>query len=382
MDQNDIYEIIRQGENSCVEFKNSSVRKESLAKEIVALSNSSGGVIILGIEDSGKITGLKKDFSYEEWIMNISRDSVSPSVDPIYNTVEIEGKIIGLIEVAKGVNKPYQTTDNKYLIRIGSINRVATQPELMRLFQQSGVFHYDLISVENTSIGSLNSSGLSDYFSKYNIDYIDESENERQNLLNNTDILTEDGSCTIAGLLLFGLKPQKMLFNASVSIVRFKGLTIGDELIDKQVIEGTIQNQIDLSTSIIKNHIPVASIIKGNKRVDINNIFSDRTIREILVNAVVHRNYSITGSRIRVLIFDNRVEIISPGRLPNTITTDKIRYGVSYAVNPVLVKFMENMRYIDKLGRGIPMVCAEAKNIGKEVEFIEIGEDFKVILHL
>lgn len=382
MDLEVVRQLILQGENSSVEFKDSRVRKESIAKEICAFSNSSGGVLLLGVSDDGDISGLDKDYDYEEWIMNISRDMVSPPVNPVYTEVIVDDCLVGVIEIPKGDNKPYQTLDSKYIVRIGSTNRVATQVELMRLFQQSGVFHYDLLAVDGSSIRSLNSSYLTDYFSKYSIDYEDESEEEKLKLLINTDILTESENCSVGGLLLFGIKPQKYLYNASVSIARFKGNSIGDELLDKQVVEGTLSNQIDTASSIIKNYIPVASKIEGNKRVDIKPSYSDRTIREILVNAVVHRNYSINGSRIRVFIFDNRIEISSPGRLPNTITTEKIRYGVSYAVNPVLVKFMENLRYIDKLGRGIPMVCSEAKKIGKKVEFQEIGEDFKVTLWL
>ncbi|QEN05661.1 transcriptional regulator [Thiospirochaeta perfilievii] len=382
MDLDSFNQIINQGENISVEFKSSEVRKESLAKEICSFSNTSGGVILLGVSDNGEIKGLNQNFNYEEWAMNIGRDHVVPSVTPIYSQIEINSLQVGILEIPKGSNKPYQTIGNKFLLRVGSTNRVATQAELMRLFQQSGMFHYDLLPVENTTINSLNSSYLSDYFTKYNIDYTDESDDERKKLLINTDVLAEDGSCTVAGLLLFGLKPQKYLYNASISIARFKGNLVGDELLDKQVIEGTLSNQIDISTSIIKNYIPVASRIEGNKRIDITDTYSERTIREVLVNAVVHRNYSISGSRIRIFIFDNRVECISPGRLPNTITTEKIRYGVSYAVNPVLVKFMENLRYIDKLGRGIPMVCSDANKIGKKVEFLEIGEDFKVVLWL
>jgi ATP-dependent DNA helicase RecG len=324
-----------------------SSKKESLAKEICAFSNGSGGVILLGVDDSGEIAGLKDNFNYEEWIMNISRDLIVPSANVNFSISEVSNKKIGIIEVNKGQNN-----------------------------------HYDLIPVENTSIRVLNSSYLSDYFSKYSIDYEQESEADRLNLLINTDILGSNGNCTVAGLLLFGIKPQKYLLNASISIARFKGNDIGDELIDKQVVEGTLGNQIDISTAIIKNLIPVSSTIEGNKRIDKKHSYSDRLLREIIVNAVVHRNYSIVGSRIRVLIFDNRLEVISPGRLPNTITTEKIRYGVSYAVNPVLVKFMENMRYIDKLGRGIPMVCQEVEKANRKIDFIEVGQDFKVVLEL
>ncbi len=90
----------------------------------------------------------------------------------------------------------------------------------------------------------------------------------------------------------------------------------------------------------------------------------------------------IVGSRIRIQHFEDRIEFISPGRLPNTVTIEKLSMGVSYAVNPVLLKFMENQRYIDKLGRGLPMVYQAAKERGKEAVFEEVGEEFKVVLPL
>ena len=118
------------------------------------------------------------------------------------------------------------------------------------------------------------------------------------------------------------------------------------------------------------------------KRVIESTRYPDKVFRELLVNACVHRNYAIHGSRIRILQFDDQIEFISPGRLPNTVTIEKLKNGVSYAVNPVIVKFMENLRYIDKLSRGIPMVCHEAGRLGFEPVFQETGEEFQVILPL
>ena len=122
------------------------------------------------------------------------------------------------------------------------------------------------------------------------------------------------------------------------------------------------------------------SSIQGTQRLD-QEPYPDLVYRELLVNACVHRNYSIAGSRIRIFMFCDRIEFISPGRLPNTITIDKLKAGVSYAVNPVILKFMENLRYIDKLGRGLPMVCQAAQKQGKDVKLEEIGEEFKVTLY-
>jgi predicted HTH transcriptional regulator len=179
--------------------------------------------------------------------------SATPRVQDKVRSLLEQGEKSAVIEIPKGNQRPYQTTDHQFLVRVGSTNRVATQAEL-------------------------------------------------------------------------------------------------------KVIEGNIDQQVDTASVLIRNYMHNPSTIVGNQRIETQPHFSDKVIRELLVNAVVHRNYSILGSRIRVFMFDHRMEIRSPGRLLNTINIEKIRTGVTYAINPVLVKFMENLRYIDKLGRGIPMV--------------------------
>lgn len=187
---------------------------------------------------------------------------------------------------------------------------------------------------------------------------------------------------TVAGLLLFGTYPQKFLKNSSISYAHFAGTGLNDELIDRQVIERNLPFQIDTALSVLKHNIMEASKIEKAKRVIQSTRYPDKVFRELLVNACVHRNYAIHGSRIRILHFDDRIEFISPGRLPNTVTIEKLKSGVSYAVNPVIVKFMENLRYINKLDRGIPMVCHEARRLGFEPVFQEAGEEFQAILPL
>ncbi|MCP4147249.1 MAG: transcriptional regulator, partial [bacterium] len=294
----------------------------------------------------------------------------------------IEKKRIGILEIPKGKDKPYQTVKHQVLVRVGSTNRVATQAELMRLFQQSGVFHFDSNGIDNSTYSHLNLSKIDSYFNRYDIEFMEESEPERVRQLKNCEILSGDGRVTVGGLMMFGINPQRFLPNASISFAHFAGNEITADLIDKQNIESTIDFQVDTAVSIIKNNIRQPSTIIGTKRVDTGFLYEDKVFRELLVNACVHRNYAITGSRIRVFLFDERIEIISPGNLPNTVTIAKLKAGVSYAVNPVIVKFMENLRYIDKLGRGIPMVCQEAKKNHKQVLFKELGNEFKVSLYL
>jgi ATP-dependent DNA helicase RecG len=376
--ESDILELIRQGENNAVEFKSASVSVDSISKEIVAFANTSGGSILIGIEDDGRVTGVTEPNRTEEWITNICRQNVIPPIETTINIERINKQNIIHVQVPKGKDKPYQTNKHQYLIRVGSTNRTASYQELLRLFQQSGAFHYDAIGVQKTSIADLNWAKLDQYFDQYNVDFKSESEKER--LLINTDIMTAEGEVTVAGLLVFGINPQKYLFNASISFAHFAGNTLDDTLIDKQVIEGTLDYQIDTCVAIIKNNTHTPSVIQGNQAVPTQFIYPDKVLREIIVNACLHRNYAISGSRIRVFLFNDRLEIRSPGRLPNTVTVEKMKAGVSYAVNPILLKFMENLRYIDKLGRGIPMVYQSALKNAKSLFLEEFGEEFILTL--
>ncbi len=380
MKPSNIIEIIKQGENSAVEFKSADVKPDAMAKEMISFANMNGGVILIGVEDNGDISGISTEKNWEEWTMNIVRNNINPPLDVDFEYVTIDEKTIAAISVSKGKSKPYQTLDGKYYIRIGSTNRIASIGELMRLFQESGVFHHDLCSVERSKISDLNFTKLDNYFSKYGVDFSIDKDKER--LLINTDIMTEQGNLTVGGLLIFGINPQRYLYNSNISFAHFNGTIITDELIDKQNIEGTIDKQVDIALAVIKNNLLTPSKIIGLKREHTQPIYEDKVFREVILNAVVHRNYAISGSSIRVFLYHDRLEVISPGKLPNTVTLEKIRSGVSYSRNSVILKYLENLRYIDKLGRGIPMIIREAENIGKKVVFEEIGEEFKVTLEL
>ncbi|MDY0094501.1 MAG: ATP-binding protein [Candidatus Vecturithrix sp.] len=192
--------------------------------------------------------------------------------------------------------------------------------------------------------------------------------------------MTENGEASVAGVLLFGINPDRYLPQCGISYAHFAGVELDSDLLDKQNIEGTLDFQVDTGLAVLKHNFLTPSTIVGAKRQETRQGPPDRVLRELLVNSCVHRDYSIAGSRIRILMFDDRLEFITPGRLPNTVTIEKIKAGVSYARNPILVKFMENLRYIDRLGRGLPMVWREMLKLGGSVEFKEIGGEFKVTL--
>jgi ATP-dependent DNA helicase RecG len=377
MTSSNIQSLLEQGENSAIEFKNETVRAESLAKEIVAFSNSSGGEILIGVEDDGSISGVvEKD---EEWVSNVVRNNVIPAVNASVEKWAFQGKAILHILIPKGKDKPYQTNQNQFFIRVGSTNRAATQQELLRLFQESGIFHFDLTGVERTTESVLNKTRVDQYFDRFGLRFDAEAPEQQKTLLQNADILREDGRLTVAGALCFAINPARYLPQSTISFAHFLGNEITEALVDRQVITGTLDMMIDAAFAVLKNNLLQPSHIVETKRVD-GVLYSDKVFRELITNACAHRDYSISGSGIRIFLFDNRIEFRSPGRLPNTLNLDKIRLGGSYARNPVIVSYLQYMGYIDKLGRGLPLVIREAREHHKSVDFAEIGEEFVVTL--
>lgn len=236
--------------------------------------------------------------------------------------------------------------------------------------------HFDISPVAKTGFDDLDPARLQDYWqSCYQIPYEDLERGEQLNILRNTDILAllEDRwVASIGGLLLFGRQPQRRLPHSAISFAVFDGVTITDELLDKKELTGTLPELIDQGGALIRLFLPRPSIINGLRREEQEKI-PPKVIREALVNAVCHRDYSLVSRKIQVFVYRNRVEIRSPGRLPNTLTLEKIRYGNSAARNLFLLKYLDNLRYVDGLGRGIPMILRE---MGERAQFEEIGELF------
>ena len=237
MDNPYLLELINQGENSAIEFKRGDVRAESLAREIVAFSNSYGGTILLGVDDDRSVLGVDEDKNYEEWVAHIARNNVVPPVNVSCQEIILSSKKIILVDVPKGKERPYQDQTGRFYIRIGSTNRIASLNELMRFFQQSGFYHYDGTEVERSSQSSLNQTALDHYFQSYDVSYLELEPEERISLLKNTDILSENESATIAGLLVFGINPQRFLLNASISFAHYLGNELSEDLIDKKTLK-------------------------------------------------------------------------------------------------------------------------------------------------
>jgi ATP-dependent DNA helicase RecG len=383
----EILEMIANGEGSGVEFKEESVDTVGLAEEMVALANFKGGTILLGVTDDGSIAGVQRK-DIEEWIMNVSRDIVKPGIIPYYEQIKMdEDRIISLIKIDQGLSKPYYVERRgrkKYMIRVGSTKREATRDELGRLFQEAGVVHYDVAPVYGTSPEDLDVEKLKEYFVDIRELTADEVERQMNQLLLNTELAVrkEDQVLpTVAGILLFGKEPHRVLRQSGITAVRFKGEEMDYEAEDRKNVRGTLPEQVNDALRFVSRNTKTSSVMNGTRREDLPE-YPVSAVREAVVNAVVHRNYSIQGSEIRLFIFKDRLEVRSPGKLPNAASIEKIEVGCSAVRNPILVEFMQHYGYVEKTGLGIPLkiIRQMLQHNGKKPELVETDEEFCVTL--
>jgi ATP-dependent DNA helicase RecG len=250
--------------------------------------------------------------------------------------------------------------------------------QLFRLFQAAGLVHFDISPVERTGAADLDEAKLQDYWQTYyQLDYNGLGGDERRNLLINADILIpHEGApvCTVGGLLIFARQPQRRLPQSAIQFAAFDGVELTDPLLDRKELMGVLPDLIESAAALVRLFLPKPSRLDGLRREE-QELIPLAVIREALVNAVCHRDYSISQRRIQVFVFRDRLEVRSPGRLPNTLTLEKIRYGNSAPRNLFLLKYLDNMRYIDGLGRGIPLMIRAMKD---RVSFAETGEIFSV----
>lgn len=400
----ELLELIRNGENSGVEFKRDDVRPEVLAKEVCALANLEGGHVLLGVEDNGSITGLTRDSRRaEEWVMNICRgDALRPPLIPYWETIELSGHTVGVLSLPADLpDKPYKARRGsawQVFVRRGSVSVEASREEEARLYQSSGLLRYDIRPVTGTSIGDLDIRRLRAYFT-----YIREQDApggddrlEWERLLVNTDFMVEDRGrpiATVGGILLFGLNPNRWLPQAGITAVAYAGkerdyATREDvrlrgpltPLVDSA--KGIVDNGlIDQAVNFVNRNIGHGATLVGGRREDKAD-YPIEAVREAIVNAIAHRDYTIAVADIEVALFDDRLEILSPGRLPNTVTVDKMRSGYRATRNELIKEVLRDYRYVDARG-GVPrkIVRLMREINGTESGLTEEDDRFKVTLY-
>ena len=399
----DLLKQIALGEDSVLELKTLefsgnkvvSPHRNSMADELAAMANTVSGVIVLGVDDKTKeIHGLpsEKLEIAEEWIRSICNDSIEPPLDCIMRKIVIsdkgEEKNILRIDVTRSLF--VHKSPNGYFRRIGSSKREMKPDVLERLFQQRSqvrLIRFDEQTVPGTSSDDLNSKLWSRFRTVL-------SPKEDQEFLEKMKLVArdEDGNlrATVSGVLMATEAPETFISNAFIQAVYYRGVERnGAKQLDAKDITGPLDIQIRDACKFVESNMRVFAI-KAPNRIETPQ-FSMNAVFEAIVNAVAHRDYSIYGSKIRLQLFADRLEIYSPGSIPNTMTIESISQRQSarnelisslLARCPMNVNAFGSQRsYImDKRGEGVPIIIVESEQLSKKRPVYELIDDSELKL--
>lgn len=368
------------GEDSRNQFKRSISSCDQLASEMVAFSNSKGGTIYVGVDDDGSLVGLTPDEvrSLNQWISSAASQSVHPAINPHTETVTIDGRLVVMIMINEGLSKPY--TDNRSVIWVKSgadKRRVTAREELQRIFQAGDFLHADEMPVPNLTPSDIELLYFGQVYERIYGESLAEQELPLPQLLQNMN-LAKDGVLNLSGALLFSRKSRFFLPSCIVKAVKYSGIDINvDEYRDSRDFSGVLEEIFESTMNFIMNNIP-----HFQKGQHVNSVAEPAVpkivFEELLANALLHRDYFINAA-VRVFIFDDRVEIINPGHLPNNLTIENVKAGNSVARNPILTSFGTAVLPYRGLGNGIRRVL----KVHKAIDLIDDreGNQFKAIVH-
>jgi len=380
MTNNELEILIRKWEDSKTEFKRELGNTDELPPIITAFANTEGGKLIFGVDEkSREVCGLADADKLMNQIDQASRQNVDPPILLTQEKVEYSGKIVLVVTIPKGPDRPYQTNKGVYYLKAASERRKATRDELMRIYQSAGQIFSDEFPVPGTNEGDINEEFFKDYLKTHRITYpVQREDNIR--LLKNLKIINDDGVLTTYGLLCFGKEPQSKIPFAKIIMVKYRGEDRDPDPVDRKIPEGKISDQKSGAELFFETHIP-APIKTSGFEPEGRGVIPFEILKEAITNALVHRDYSIP-SEIRIFLFSNRIEIRNPGRLLNTITVENIKLGAGHVLrNPGIYNFAAKMGYVTGIGDGVRRIfeLAEKANLTEPLIKME-GTDFVLTL--
>ena len=380
----ELSDVIDRGEDTLNQFKTNFYSVDKLAVEICAFANSDGGKLYIGISDSGGMEGLSKEDvnRLNQWISSTSSSKIAP---PLFVKTEIlicDGMSILVVYVPKGSNKPYAVNTTEFWVKSGADKRRATREELLRLMQSSGFLFADEIET-GAGVEDFDVDYFKRFYEQYYTEKVEDIDVPLEKLLENLR-LVKNGQLTLAGLLLFGRSPERVIPQFVIKATYYKGNDIhSNEYNDSEAIEGRLIEQFEYGVSFIRRNLRG---LQKNRNINAPPILEipKEAFMEAVANAIVHRDYFINAP-IFINIFKNRLEIISPGILPNTVTEDNMRYGVHIERNPTILSFLERdkkFRYSGR-GSGVPRMIRLCRESDVKLDMVNDRDKqiFKVVFH-
>jgi ATP-dependent DNA helicase RecG len=356
-------ELLRQialGEDSRQQFKRTVNSPDALAAELVAFSNSGGGTLFIGVEDDGSIAGLDaaEVRRINQLLGNTASQHLRPPVNPLTENVLTHAGLVMVVKVPNGLAKPYLDHQGRIWVKQGADKRhVTAREEMQRMFQRAALVFAERVPVAQTTGADVDEAAFRQYLAqRYGAD-APAPEQPLDAVLQNLG-LGDGRELNLAGLMLFGRNPQRWRPAFSIKAVAFFGTSIADSHYqDSQDISGRLPTQYTEALAFIKRNLHRVQGQQGFNSLGLLEV-PEVALQELLVNALVHRDY-FTSASIRILVFRDRIEIISPGHLPDSLSVADVRQGKTNRRNPTLTEHAFQLLPYRGLGSGIPRALAE-----------------------
>jgi ATP-dependent DNA helicase RecG len=378
VDLAELRELIRQGKGQRFDWCPRDVSASALATSLVAMANGAGGTVLIGLTPrAGRPQGLSDVKATIDAALTAALSADPPLIIPFPRVSEMDGRDIVIVTVPPGLPHVY-SLKGKYLERDGAENRTLSTRALRRLMMARGELSWEAQTPPGATSDDLDWEACAAYAESL----------EAQSAIAHEEILERRGCVvgrgeeavpTYAGLLLFGRDPQRWTRGAEIDIARFSGREMSDAFV-RQSISGTLPQQLRQAEAFLIDNMRMVVRLGAGMTREEQPQFPLEAAREALVNAVAHRDYSITGDQIRVLMFADRLEVTSPGHLPGPVTVDNIA-DERFSRNEVIVQVLADIGFIERLGYGIDrMIRLMQEQQLPPPRFEETGGGFRVTL--
>lgn len=371
-------------ENQYFDRKSARITPKDIVKHLIAFSNASGGVLAIGIENDGRITGFEdvgfdkiNEFMIVPYEYCKGNPRVNIEVIEVLNDKSRTDKIL-IYHVDNSAKKVIRSTADDVYLRIGDTSRKLTHEQISSLEFDKGERYFEEEIVDRSSINDIDSELLSIYKRAVDTKLTDE------NILEGRGLLV-DGKLTMAGVLLFAKNPSKFYTNARLRFLRYEGIKAQTgqkiNLIKDINIDGPIPTIIKEAKNVISSQLRDFQTLDNSGKFQKIPEYPEFAWLEGVVNGLTHRDYSQKGEHIKVIMYDDRLEILSPGKLPNIVDLENMRY-TRYSRNPIIARILSELGWVKELNEGVKRIYEEMENYFLKAPTYSEPNDNSVLLRL
>lgn len=375
----DVWQAIQSGRGTRLDWFNEQASAATIAVTMSAMANTRGGTILIGVVGpAASALGVRDTEAVLDRVLEAALSIDPPLIIPMPHVIELKGQPVIIVHLPQGMPHVY-SYDGRYLHRRDTENISLKPHELRRLVMERGETSFEMEVVPGATLDDIQWEKAEAYVASLSGIGADDV---RSVLVRRGCLISRDGQLypTNAGILLFGKEPQRYLRGAEITAARFAGETMSDTF-SRQDILGVLPDQIRRAETFLVDHLRKNTHLRHTMAREETFEYPLEAARELVVNAVAHRDYSINGDGIRLFIFRDRMEITSPGGLAGPVTVDNIK-DERFSRNPVIVQVLSDMGFIERLGYGVDRVMdlMQRQHL-RPPDFQETAGGFRVLLY-